>query len=111
MAERLRKLHQEDVRAKIQTSQIINRLVDHGFGKVELSTSQVNALKIVLGKALPDLSQVEMQTTTVPYDGYDDDALYSEFADIAARIAAGSGKARSRDRAAQQAARIPAKPH
>jgi hypothetical protein len=59
MAARLRKLHQDDVRAKIQTSQIINRLTDHGFGKVELSPTQVQALNIVLKKSLPDLQSVE----------------------------------------------------
>jgi hypothetical protein len=60
MAARLRKLHQDDVRSKIQTSQIINRLTDHGFGKVDLSPSQVQALSIVLKKSLPDLASVEL---------------------------------------------------
>lgn len=60
MAARLRKTHQADVRSKIQTSQIINRLTDHGFGKVELSPTQISALNIVLKKAMPDLSNVEL---------------------------------------------------
>lgn len=59
MAKRLRPMHQDEVRAKIQSSQIINRLTDHGFGKVELSPTQVQALNIVLKKALPDLQSVE----------------------------------------------------
>lgn len=59
MAARMRKTHQDDVRAKIQTSQILNRLTDHGFGKVELSPTQVQALNIVLKKSLPDLQSVE----------------------------------------------------
>lgn len=61
MAERLRKFHQDDVRAKIQTSQLINRLTDHALGAndVKLDSSQVQAIKILLGKTLPDLQSVE----------------------------------------------------
>jgi hypothetical protein len=59
MAARLRKTHQEDVRSKIKASQIINRLTDHGFGKIELSPTQVQALNIVLKKSLPDLQSIE----------------------------------------------------
>lgn len=46
------KRHQDDVRAKIQASQIINRLVACGMGEVELSAVQVSALKAVLDKAV-----------------------------------------------------------
>lgn len=60
MAARLRKLHQDDVRAKIQASQLINRLTDHAFSNVELSPTQVRAIEILLKKALPDLSAVEV---------------------------------------------------
>lgn len=60
MAARMRKTHQDDVRAKIQASQIINRLTDHGFGNCDLSATQVQALKIVLGKAVADLSAVQL---------------------------------------------------
>lgn len=60
MAARLRKMHQDDVRAKIKTSQLINRLEDHAFGDEPLlDPSQVNAIKILLGKTLPDLQSVE----------------------------------------------------
>lgn len=61
MATRLRTMHQDDVRAKIQTSQIINRLTDHIDGKVELSASQVTAAMGLLKKTLPDLSSVELR--------------------------------------------------
>ena len=56
------RLHQEDVRAKIQTSQLINRLTDHALGNndVKLETSQVRAIEVLLKKTLPDLSAVEM---------------------------------------------------
>lgn len=51
--------HQEDVRRKIQSSQLINRLTDHVHGKVELTPTQVRAAEILLRKCVPDLSSVE----------------------------------------------------
>jgi len=60
MAARLRRSHQEDVRAKIQTSQLINRLTDHALGVVELSATQVRAIEILIKKTLPDLQTVEL---------------------------------------------------
>jgi septum formation inhibitor-activating ATPase MinD len=60
MAARLRKLHQDDVRSKIQTSQLINRLTDHAVSdKPLLDASQVRAIDILLKKVLPDLQSVE----------------------------------------------------
>lgn len=55
----LGKLHQEDVRKKIQTSQLINRLTDHALGEVELTSTQVRAIEILLKKTIPDLSAIE----------------------------------------------------
>jgi hypothetical protein len=46
------------VRQRIQTSMLINRLTDHAVGKVELQPTQVKAIEILLRKTLPDLSQV-----------------------------------------------------
>src|SRR5947208_3628481 len=61
MAARIRKIrHDDETRAKIQTSQLLNRLNDYAFGEVELEPGQVNAIKILLGKTLPDLSAVEL---------------------------------------------------
>lgn len=54
----MNKLHQDDVRKKIQASQLLNRLTDHAFGEVELSQSQIKAIEILLRKSLPDLSSV-----------------------------------------------------
>jgi hypothetical protein len=59
MPARLRKTHQEDVRTKIQTSQLINRLSNHGLGKVDLSPTQVQSINILLRKTLPDLQAVQ----------------------------------------------------
>lgn len=60
MAARLRKTHQDDVREKIQASQIINRLQACLDGNVELSSVQMKAAEILLRKTLPDLSSVEL---------------------------------------------------
>lgn len=61
MAARIRKIrHDDETRAKIQTSQLANRLMAHAFGDIELSPTQVQAIKILLGKTLPDLTAIEM---------------------------------------------------
>lgn len=60
MAERLRKMHQDDVRAKIQTSQLINRLENHALGQTDLSATQIKAIEVLIRKTLPDLSAVEL---------------------------------------------------
>ena len=61
MAERLRKRHQEEVRTKIQTSQLINVLQDHALnGQSEIPPSRMKAIEILLRKALPDLSSTEI---------------------------------------------------
>ena len=52
------KLHQDDVRAKIQTSQLVNRLTDHALGTIELSPTQVRAIEILIKKTLPDLQSI-----------------------------------------------------
>lgn len=52
--------HPEEVRAKIQTSQLLNRLNDFAFSKIELSKSQVTAILGLLRKTLPDLSAIEV---------------------------------------------------
>lgn len=60
MAARIRKHHQDEVRARIQTSQLINRLTDHALGHVELTPTQVRAIEILLKKSIPDLSSIEL---------------------------------------------------
>lgn len=51
----------EEARSRIQTTQLINRLQNHGLGKVKMTTTQVQACKILLGKKLPDLSAVTLE--------------------------------------------------
>ena len=62
MAARLRKLHQEDVRRKIQASQIINRLEKHILSDDEMSASQVSAAKLLLDKAIANATPEEQES-------------------------------------------------
>jgi len=50
-------------RTKIANSQILNRLIGHVEGTVELSGSQVTAGIALLKKVLPDLSSNEVHGT------------------------------------------------
>jgi hypothetical protein len=62
MAARTRKiLHDEETRARIQTSQLVNRLEDHVFGKVDLTPTQVRGIEILLRKTIADLSATTLQ--------------------------------------------------
>ena len=53
--------HDEKTRAKIQTSQLLNRLNDHVFSEAQVSNTQLKAIEILLRKTLPDLSSVELK--------------------------------------------------
>lgn len=52
MAARMRKSHQEDVRAKIQASQLINFLQKHALEGGTVDTTRVDAAKFLLNKAI-----------------------------------------------------------
>lgn len=58
MAARLNKLHQDDVRAKIQASQLVNVLQNHALNGGELANSRIKAIEVLLRKSIPDLSAV-----------------------------------------------------
>lgn len=66
MAARLNGAHQADIRAKIKTSQLVNRLQDFALeGKdpktgnpMEIDPARLKAIEILLRKSLPDLSAV-----------------------------------------------------
>jgi hypothetical protein len=61
MATRKQLWHPDEVRQKIQASQLINRLTAHANSEKPLmDSSQVMAAKILLGKAIPDLSSVQL---------------------------------------------------
>lgn len=64
MAARTKKIrHDDETRAKIKTSQLINRLQDHVDGSVDLRPTQVSAALGLLKKTLPDLSQSDVNHT------------------------------------------------
>ena len=63
MSARLRKTHQDDVRAKIQVSLLISRVQDYALGLLsdeQVSSNRLNAIKMLLAKTLPDLTSVEI---------------------------------------------------
>jgi len=72
-------------RERITGSKVLTRLIDHVEGRIELSNSQVNAARILLGKVLPDMKSVEIdvhaQLNTVSYHRLTDEQLMA----IAAR--------------------------
>lgn len=63
---RLNPEHDERTRAKIQTSQIINRLNSFVNGEVELTTAQVTAALGLLKKTLPDLASITHEGGDTP---------------------------------------------
>ena len=58
MAARKQRWHPEEVRKRIQASQLINRLNDHALSQneVKMDATQIQAARILLGKVLPDLA-------------------------------------------------------
>jgi len=63
MAARLRKTHQDDVRTKIKVTELINRVQSYALGELDdsdVSSNRLNAIKLLLNKALPDLQSVEL---------------------------------------------------
>lgn len=61
MAARLRKNHQDDIRTKIQVSQLINVLENHALGITEeMPSSRLKAIEILLNKTLPNLQSTEL---------------------------------------------------
>lgn len=53
----------ENVRVRIKTSMLVNRLSDHVAGKVDLKPTQVSAALGLLRKTVPDLSATEISGT------------------------------------------------
>jgi hypothetical protein len=60
MAARIRKTHQDDIRAKIQAGNLINRLQKHISGEIALENTQLKAIEILLDRSIPKLSSVEL---------------------------------------------------
>jgi len=64
MATRLKPRHQDEIRTKIQTSQLVNRLENYALSdsEDELSSGRLKAIEILLRKTLPDLSATQLST-------------------------------------------------
>ena len=61
MASRMRAYHQDEIRAKIQASQLVNVLQNHALGLSEdLSPTRMKAIEILLRKSLSDLSSIQL---------------------------------------------------
>lgn len=62
MAARKNKVTLSDTwRTRIQAGVILDRLMKHIDGSIEMTATQVNAAKIVLGKIEPDLARTDVQ--------------------------------------------------
>lgn len=59
MAARINKRHGDQVRAKIQASNLIHRLNQCAEGKIELTSVQVRAIEALLDRSVPKLSQIQ----------------------------------------------------
>lgn len=59
MAARNRPGLSEKTRDRIKTTMLVKRLEDHILGKVELSTSQVRGIEVLLNRTLPVLQSIE----------------------------------------------------
>jgi hypothetical protein len=60
-ARKMTKLHQDDVRSKIQAVHLIKVLSDHALGLIEeLAPTRIKAIEILLRKSVADLSAVEV---------------------------------------------------
>lgn len=57
MAKRLNPRHQELVRDKIQTTQLIKRLQDHAHNLCEMSNTQIDAAKFLISYSLSKPAQ------------------------------------------------------
>ena len=63
MAARKQRWHPDEVRKRIQASQLLNRLNDHALSQneVKMDATQIQAARILLAKVLPDLASTTIQ--------------------------------------------------
>lgn len=82
MAARTRKVNPtREWKDQIQASMLMNRLRDHGLGKIDLSPAQVKSIEVILSKLVPSLSSVE-QTITDERDTLQDSDLATRLASL-----------------------------
>jgi flagellar biosynthesis/type III secretory pathway M-ring protein FliF/YscJ len=61
MAARKQLFHPDEVKAKIKTSQLINRLQQNALSTKEtLTRGQIDSIKTLLAKTVPDLKAIEL---------------------------------------------------
>lgn len=64
MARRKQLWHPDDVKAKIKTSQLINRLTDHALSPTPImDASQVQAARALIAKVLPDVKEIDHKSS------------------------------------------------
>lgn len=78
----------EIVRQRIRVGVILNRLKNHMLGRIEMSSTQLQAAQILLKKALPDLAAVEHTGTLNVQDARE--LTDAELANIATAGSAGA---------------------
>lgn len=97
MAARLNRAHQDDVRLKIKTSQLVNRLQAYALAEidpvteepVEIDQGRLRAIEVLLKKSLPDLTSTAL---TGPDGGpieIEDTGARDKLAALVARLAPG----------------------
>ena len=59
MAARLSRSHSETVRQKIQASNLINRLQKHIDGEIELTSTQLKAIEMLLDRSVAKLQTIQ----------------------------------------------------
>ena len=59
MAARLNKRHSDEVRTKIQASNLLHRLTQCAMGEVELTPVQLGAINSLLDRSVAKLSQIQ----------------------------------------------------
>jgi hypothetical protein len=60
MAARITTRQADKVKSAIQTGLIVKRLQEHMLGDLQLTRSQIDAAKILLGKTMPDLAKTTL---------------------------------------------------
>lgn len=67
MAARTNKIkHDEKTKRLIGATQLLNRLISHANGEIDMTPTQVQAAKIVIAKSIPDLRQTDVNVGGQP---------------------------------------------
>lgn len=75
--------HDAKTKRLIQASQLLNRLISHANGECEMTPTQVQAAKIVIAKAIPDLRQTDLNVGGQPGNPINVEFTQAQLAKIA----------------------------